>query len=106
MNVPGIGPRTAKLLYEREGITGVDELDQRARAGGLRGLPGIQAKTEQNILNRFRAHSMADPELYPGEARDRRWRARDPIALFIAHLRETGLLADPDLAEITWLPAQ
>jgi DNA polymerase (family 10) len=54
MNVPGIGPRTAKLLYEREGITGIDELDQRARAGGLRGLPGIQAKTEQNILKGIR----------------------------------------------------
>ena len=54
MNVPGIGPRTAKLLYEREGITGIDELDKRARAGGLRGLPGIQAKTEQNILKGIR----------------------------------------------------
>jgi DNA polymerase (family 10) len=50
MNVPGIGPKTAKLLYEREGIKGVDELEKLARKGGLRGLPGIQAKTEQNIL--------------------------------------------------------
>ncbi|HSB41507.1 MAG TPA: DNA polymerase/3'-5' exonuclease PolX [Methylomirabilota bacterium] len=50
MNIPGIGPRTARLLHEREHITGIDQLEKRARKGGLRGLPGIQAKTEQNIL--------------------------------------------------------
>jgi DNA polymerase (family 10) len=50
MNVPGVGPKTAKLLYEREGITTVERLEKLARAGKLRGLHGIQAKTEQNIL--------------------------------------------------------
>jgi len=54
MNVPGIGPKTAKLLYERQGITGMDQLEKLARHGGLRGLPGIQAKTEQNILKGIR----------------------------------------------------
>lgn len=51
MIVPGIGPKTAKLLYERHGITGVNELERLARDGELRGLPGIQAKTEENILS-------------------------------------------------------
>ena len=50
MNVPGIGPKTAKLLYEHEGITTLDRLEKLARAGKLRGLHGIQAKTEANIL--------------------------------------------------------
>ncbi|HSE03087.1 MAG TPA: DNA polymerase/3'-5' exonuclease PolX [Methylomirabilota bacterium] len=54
MNIPGIGPRTARLLYEREHITGIGQLEKRARKGGLRGLPGIQAKTEQNILKGIR----------------------------------------------------
>jgi DNA polymerase (family 10) len=54
MNVPGIGPKTAKLLYEREGITGMDQLERLASKGGIRGLPGIQAKTEQNILKGIR----------------------------------------------------
>jgi len=54
MKVPGIGPKTAKLLYEREGITGVTRLEKLARAGELRGLPGIQAKTEENILKGIR----------------------------------------------------
>jgi DNA polymerase (family 10) len=50
MNVPGIGPKTARLLHEKQGITGVRRLEELARAGKLRGLPGIQAKTEKNIL--------------------------------------------------------
>ena len=54
LNIPGIGPRTARVLYEREHITGIDQLEKRARKGGLRGLPGIQAKTEQNILKGIR----------------------------------------------------
>jgi DNA polymerase (family 10) len=50
LDVPGIGPKTAKLLYEREGVRSVARLEALARAGRLRGLPGIQAKTEENIL--------------------------------------------------------
>ncbi len=50
LNVPGVGPKTAKLLYEREGVRTLARLEALARAGKLRGLPGIQAKTEENIL--------------------------------------------------------
>ncbi len=50
MNVPGVGPKTAKLLYRREHVTGIDQLETLARAGKLRGLRGIQARTEENIL--------------------------------------------------------
>lgn len=50
MTVPGIGPKTARLLYERQGIRSLARLEALARAGKLRGLPGIQARTEQNIL--------------------------------------------------------
>ena len=50
MAIPGIGPKTARLLYEREGVTGLTRLEALARAGKLRGLRGIQAKTEANIL--------------------------------------------------------
>ena len=50
MNVPGIGPKMAMRLHRR-GITDVDRLEKAARAGRLRGLPGIQARTEQSILH-------------------------------------------------------
>ncbi len=50
MNVPGIGPKTAKLLFEQQRVTTLDRLEELARAGKLRGRHGIQAKTEANIL--------------------------------------------------------
>ena len=50
LEVPGLGPRTAKLLFDQAGVRSLAELEERARAGQLRGLPGIQAKTEANIL--------------------------------------------------------
>lgn len=51
MNVPGVGPKTAKLLFERSGIRNLARLEALADAGKLRGLPGIQAKTEASILH-------------------------------------------------------
>ena len=50
LRVSGIGPRTARLLYEKERVTSVARLETLARAGKLRGRHGIQAKTEANIL--------------------------------------------------------
>lgn len=50
LSVPGLGPRTAKMLFEKLGIKDVNDLEKYAREGRLRGLPGIQAKTEENIL--------------------------------------------------------
>ena len=46
---------------------------------------------------RFRAHSMADPDLYRTKEEIEQWKGRDPIALFEASLREGGLLEDADL---------
>ena len=49
---------------------------------------------------RFRAHSMADPDLYRTKDEIEGWRKRDPIDLFLALLREQGLLDDAGLAEV------
>ena len=43
---------------------------------------------------RFRAHSMADPELYRARAEVDEWKRRDPIASFASLLRSEGLLDD------------
>jgi DNA polymerase (family 10) len=50
MSIPGVGPKKAKLLFESLSITSVEELESTARAGRLQGLPGIQRKTEENII--------------------------------------------------------
>jgi DNA polymerase (family 10) len=50
MRVPGVGPKTAKILFEKADVRDLGRLEELARAGRLRGLPGIRAKTESNIL--------------------------------------------------------
>jgi pyruvate dehydrogenase E1 component alpha subunit len=49
---------------------------------------------------RFRAHSMADPDLYRTKAEIEEWKKRDPIPLFQSRLREWGFLTDSDLDRI------
>ncbi|HYL82569.1 MAG TPA: helix-hairpin-helix domain-containing protein, partial [Candidatus Acidoferrum sp.] len=50
MRIHGVGPKTAKLLYEQVGVDSVEKLEGLALAHKLAGLPGIKAKTEENIL--------------------------------------------------------
>jgi DNA polymerase (family 10) len=50
LEVPSVGPKTAKLFFERLGIDSLKSLQQAARTGRLKGLPGIQQKTVENIL--------------------------------------------------------
>ncbi len=50
LRVPGVGPATARIIYDNLKITTVDELEEAAKAHRLRELPKIQAKTEENIL--------------------------------------------------------
>ena len=50
LRVPGVGPATARTIYEHLRITTIDELEDAARDGRLKALPKIQAKTEERIL--------------------------------------------------------
>ncbi|MCJ7457487.1 MAG: DNA polymerase/3'-5' exonuclease PolX [candidate division Zixibacteria bacterium] len=50
LQVPGLGPKHVKLIYDKLGIKTIDQLEKAAKAGKLRGLPGLGEKTEQNIL--------------------------------------------------------
>jgi pyruvate dehydrogenase E1 component alpha subunit len=85
-----------------DAVDGMDvlavEAAVRRAAEAVRGGAGpflLEARTY-----RFRAHSMADPELYRTKEEVEGWKARDPIALFAASLRERAFLADADLARI------
>ncbi len=55
LHVPGIGPKTAKVLYERGGVRGLDDLEALSRDGRLTGLPGIRKRTEEDILRGIEA---------------------------------------------------
>jgi DNA polymerase (family 10) len=48
--IPGLGPRTAKLIYDKFKVTDIDSLEKLAREHKLKGLPKIREKTEQKIL--------------------------------------------------------
>ena len=47
--VPGVGPRKARLIHERLGVASIEELTQAVAAGKIAGLPGMGARTEQNL---------------------------------------------------------
>src|SRR5262245_42469525 len=91
MNVPGLGPKTAKLLYDRAGIRDVATLEALARSGRLQGLPGIKAKTEANILKGIEV-------IKKGQERMPLGRALALVAEIVAALRALGDVAQLELA--------
>jgi DNA polymerase (family 10) len=50
LTVPGLGPRTARLIYDQLGVTSLVELEAAAQASKLRDVAGLGAKTEERIL--------------------------------------------------------
>jgi TPP-dependent pyruvate/acetoin dehydrogenase alpha subunit len=78
-------------------VMAVEEATRRA-AGGVR-LGGGPFLLEFRTY-RFRAHSMADPELYRSKEEVEQWKSRDPISLFMGRLRSWQLLDDADLGAI------
>jgi DNA polymerase (family 10) len=48
--VEGVGPKTAKLLYEALGVKTLADLEAAARDGKVRTVKGLGAKTEEKIL--------------------------------------------------------
>lgn len=49
LNIPSVGPKTAKLLYEKLKIKNVSGLEEAIKKGKLRGIFGIKEKTIENI---------------------------------------------------------
>jgi DNA polymerase (family 10) len=55
LRVPGVGPATARTIYDHLRITTIEELEEAAQEHRLRELPKIQAKTEENIIRSIAA---------------------------------------------------
>jgi len=68
LSIPDIGPRTAKLLYEKMGIKNIQELEEAARRGKLRSLPGMGAKKEENILRGIKLYKTRSSRILLGRA--------------------------------------
>jgi len=88
LRIPGLGPKRARIIYDRLGITSLDALEAAARRGTLGQLRGIKETTVRKILQ-----GIADLRRRAG-----RWRLDEADAYvrpLIAHLA-----ADPAVARI------
>lgn len=68
LNIPGLGPRSVKTLQEALGIGSIADLEAAAQAGKIRGLPGMGAKSEENILKGIEAYRRRTERLPIGKA--------------------------------------
>ena len=50
LTVPGLGPRTARLIFDALGVASLVELEAAAQAHQLRDISGLGARTEERIL--------------------------------------------------------
>lgn len=50
INIPGMGPKTALLLYKKLKIDSREKLEKAAKAGKLKAIPGMGEKKQENIL--------------------------------------------------------
>lgn len=50
ITIPGIGPKTAKILIDKLKIRDIRDLEEKAKAHKLSAIKGIREKTEDNIL--------------------------------------------------------
>jgi DNA polymerase (family 10) len=66
--IPGIGPRTALLLYKELKITDIDALKQACSAHKLKNIKGLGEKTEENILRGIKMLESARGRILLGNA--------------------------------------
>ena len=50
LNIPGLGPKTVRKIWQELGVATLAELKDAARSQRLRTLPGLGAKLEENVL--------------------------------------------------------
>ncbi|MGQ9517145.1 MAG: helix-hairpin-helix domain-containing protein [Anaerolineae bacterium] len=61
LRIPGIGPKTARALWQELGITSVEEAVRAAEEGRLREIRGLGARAEQRILAGIRQMRAGPP---------------------------------------------
>jgi DNA polymerase (family X) len=88
--IPGLGPKKAVLLNTELGVTTIDELLEAINANRLRGVKGLGAKTEENLLRGI------DQLQQHGE------RVRLDVALSLAEELVAGLAQSPAVQEVSF----
>jgi len=81
--VPGLGPRTAKDIYDALGILSLDALEQAAQSHRLLEVRGIKAKTEENILKGIAMLKRTEGRIFFPEA----WILADALLVTLRSLK-------------------
>jgi DNA polymerase (family 10) len=68
LRIPDVGPKTARLLWEERGLSSVAEVEAAARAGQLRAIHGLGAKSEARILAGVEALNRRSDRIPLGQA--------------------------------------
>jgi DNA polymerase (family 10) len=93
MRLPGLGPKTARRIWQELGITTVADLKAAAEAGALRGHAGIGAGTEEKIVA-----ALAKPKAAEGPRRALLGTTLPKLRAVVEVLREHPASVEVDLA--------
>jgi DNA polymerase (family 10) len=86
MHVPGLGPKTARKVWEELGVESLEGLRAAAEQQRLRALPGLGAKTEEKVLK-----SLSNPGASVATGRILLGRVLGPVRQAVEELRQSGL---------------
>jgi len=56
LNLPGLGARTVQTLHKELGVGSIADLERAAKEHRVRGLPGMGAKSEENLLRAIESY--------------------------------------------------
>ncbi|MGQ9707640.1 MAG: DNA polymerase/3'-5' exonuclease PolX [bacterium] len=68
LNIPGVGPKTVRLLHEKLGVKDLEDLKRVLADGSFAKLPGMGEKKAQNILKGIKNVEHSDERMYLNEA--------------------------------------
>ncbi len=91
MEIPGLGPKKLKVLYEELGVDSIPALEKACREDRIAGLSGFGARTQEKLLAGIRNR----------EAYSRRhlwWRAREVADRILTGLRELPAVSEAEAA--------
>lgn len=89
LNVPYIGPKTARLLYENYGIKSIDELKEQILSGRLRQAKGISSKTLGKLKKLFSENQIEFKRMLLPEAENM---AQQVVAYFLENYEEVRIV--------------
>jgi DNA polymerase (family 10) len=94
LNVPAVGPKKAAQFWKTLGITTLAQLEEAAKTGKLRDLPGMGEKSESRILSGLQAqqHSQNRFPIHEAEAVANDWKVRISKIKGVSRLEIAGSL--------------